>query len=250
MEKCKYVDNAQAQTEETRNNIDADCAFDLLKKGNERFVENSSLNRNLKEQRETTSRGQFPFAAILSCIDSRVSSELIFDQGIGDIFNIRVAGNFVNSTPDENENILAALEFAATLNKEKGVKLILVLGHTGCGAVESAFKCKEEVCDVIEQGVKYTLQEKDKLKPQFITPMLKRLRSNLKTKEVTMSPDLGKATEDNVINTIKHIRDLSPFLKKAEICKKIQIRGGIYDIRTGEVTFLKDEICDTIPKSV
>ncbi|MCL4144665.1 UNVERIFIED_CONTAM: hypothetical protein GTU68_065763, partial [Idotea baltica] len=106
-----------------------DSALQALKEGNSRFTSNLRANRNLTQQKIDTSKGQFPHSTILSCIDSRVSSELIFDQGIGDIFSVRIAGNFVN------EDILGSMEFACKL---AGTKLLVVLGHTSCGAVKGA----------------------------------------------------------------------------------------------------------------
>ena len=113
----------KAQTKETQAQMTPDSSLEELKKGNKRFVEKQQLSRNLMQQVSETSTGQFPFATVLSCIDSRVSSELIFDQGIGDIFSVRIAGNFVN------EDILGSMEFACKL---AGTKLVVVLGHTAC----------------------------------------------------------------------------------------------------------------------
>ena len=104
-------------------------SLDFLKEGNQRFQNNLKANRNLLEQVNDTSEGQFPFATILSCIDSRVSAELVFDQGLGDIFSVRIAGNFVN------EDILGSMEFGCKL---AGTNLIVVLGHTSCGAIKGA----------------------------------------------------------------------------------------------------------------
>ena len=119
----------KAQTKETQAKMTPDSSLEALKNGNQRFVEQKLYNRDFIQQVTETSTGQFPFATVLSCIDSRVSSELIFDQGIGDIFSVRIAGNFVN------EDILGSMEFACKL---AGTKLILVLGHTACGAVKGA----------------------------------------------------------------------------------------------------------------
>ena len=116
-----------AHTKITQGKMTPKSAMEELVNGNKRFVESQKVNRDLLKQVEQTSTGQFPFATILSCIDSRVSSELIFDQGIGDIFSVRIAGNFVN------EDILGSMEFACKL---AGTKLIVVLGHTSCGAVK------------------------------------------------------------------------------------------------------------------
>src|SRR3984957_20200947 len=126
----------RTHTKETRDKLTPDLALEVLKEGNERFVNNIKAHRNLLEQVNETSSGQFPFAAILSCIDSRTSAELIFDQGLGDIFSIRIADNILN------DDILGSMEFAC---KIAGSKLIVVLGHTKCGAIEGA-------CDNIQLG--------------------------------------------------------------------------------------------------
>src|ERR1041385_1767487 len=119
----------RTHTKETQDRLTPQLALEILKEGNKRFVNNIKAHRNLLEQANDTSSGQFPFAAILSCIDSRTSAELIFDQGLGDIFSIRIAGNVLN------EDILGSMEFAC---KIAGSKLIVVLGHSKCGAIEAA----------------------------------------------------------------------------------------------------------------
>ena len=119
----------KAHTKETQQSMTPEKALDFLKEGNLRFQSNLKANRNLLEQVNDTSEGQFPFATILSCIDSRVSAELVFDQGLGDIFSIRIAGNFIN------QDILGSMEFACKL---AGTKLLVVLGHTSCGAIKGA----------------------------------------------------------------------------------------------------------------
>ena len=119
----------KAHTSETQLTMTPDKALNFLKEGNERFQNNLKANRNLLQQVNATAEGQFPFATILSCIDSRVSAELVFDQGLGDVFSIRIAGNFVN------EDILGSMEFASKL---AGTKVIVVLGHTSCGAIKGA----------------------------------------------------------------------------------------------------------------
>ena len=128
--------NTATQTKESQSSVTPSSAMDLLKAGNARFVESKKANRNLNQQVSDTSTGQYPFATVLSCIDSRVSSELIFDQGIGDIFSVRIAGNFINT------DILGSMEFACKL---AGTPLVVVLGHTSCGAVKGA-------CDNAELG--------------------------------------------------------------------------------------------------
>jgi carbonic anhydrase len=129
-------DNSKTQNKSSQDNVTAGMAKEILKEGNNRFTEGKPVSRDLSQQVKDTSTGQFPFAAVLSCIDSRIPTEMIFDQGIGDIFNARIAGNFVN------KDILGSLEFACKL---AGSKLIVVLGHTSCGAVKGA-------CDKAELG--------------------------------------------------------------------------------------------------
>lgn len=259
MEKCKNVDNAQVQTKETRKDINPECALHLLTEGNQRFVNNSSLNRNLKRQTEETAGGQYPFAAVLSCMDSRTSSEIVFDQAIGDIFNIRIAGNFVTeccekmSEPKldqnvsgnasnislntmENTNVLGGLEFAVVM----GVKVILVLGHTGCGAVQNAIiPANKKTCEIVEQDEKYAWSETDKTKPKFISPMIDLLRENV-LEEGSQRPiqDLNKATWQNVEKTMNHIVNASPFISEAIKENKILLRGGVYDLSTRKVELL------------
>lgn len=123
-------------TKEQQQAITPEKAIELLKEGNKRFVNNLKLNRNLLQQVNETSQGQFPFAVILSCMDSRTPAELIFDQGLGDVFSIRVAGNILN------DDILGSIEFACQV---VGVKLIAVVGHTQCGAIKGA-------CDGVKLG--------------------------------------------------------------------------------------------------
>ncbi|MFT5986021.1 MAG: carbonic anhydrase, partial [Planctomycetota bacterium] len=126
----------KTHTKETQATMTPEKSLQFLKEGNERFQNNLKANRNLLQQVNETSDGQFPFAVILSCIDSRVPAELVFDQGIGDIFSVRVAGNIVN------EDILGSIEYGC---KVAGSKVVVVLGHTACGAVKGA-------CDDVKLG--------------------------------------------------------------------------------------------------
>ncbi|MFY0629879.1 MAG: carbonic anhydrase [Flavobacteriaceae bacterium] len=190
-------------------------AIEILKTGNQSFVENIASDRVLQTQVKKTSLGQTPFAAVLSCIDSRVPVETVFGLGVGDIFSFRAAGNFVDKKPIENNNILGSLEFAT----DSGVQLILVLGHTGCGAIKAA---------IGEPNPKW---------PLSLGIMVKRLRSNI-TKSSKVITDSDKAIKENVVNTIKYISKHSAFIKEKEKENKIEIRGGVYNIATGEVKFI------------
>jgi len=206
----------KAHTKETQTSISPEKAIQLLKEGNNRFIENKAINRNLLDQVKATSSGQFPFATILSCIDSRVSSELIFDQGIGDIFSARVAGNFVN------EDILGSMEFACKL---AGTKIVLVLGHTSCGAVKGA-------CDDAKLGNLTALISKIKPAVEAVEePIDKSLRNSSNIDFV------NTVAKKNVHMTIANIRTQSPVLKEMEDEEMIKIIGAMYDIKDGSVCF-------------
>ena len=204
----------KAQTKETQAQMSSASALKELKDGNQRFVEKKQLNRDLMQQVSETSTGQFPFATILSCIDSRVSSELIFDQGIGDIFSVRIAGNFIN------EDILGSMEFACKL---AGTKLVLVLGHTACGAVKGA-------CDHARLGNLTTLINK-------IEPSVEAVKEpeDVSLRNSSNIYFVNEVAAVNVKMTIENIRVKSQVLKELEDAGEIQIIGGMYDIKTGAV---------------
>lgn len=206
-------------TKEMQDAISPVMALDILKEGNKRFVNNLKVNRNLLQQANETSEGQHPFAVILSCIDSRTSAELIFDQGLGDVFSVRIAGNIIN------EDILGSMEFGC---KVAGSKIIVVLGHTKCGAVKGA-------CDHIEMG--------------NLTALLTKIRpavdDEITTKENRNSGNVEfveKVAAINVKRTVKSIIERSPILKEMIESGAIGIVGGIHDITTGEVTFYPETL--------
>ena len=207
----------KAHTKITQDKMTPVKALEFLKEGNERFQNNLMANRNLLEQVNDTSDGQFPFATILSCIDSRVSAELVFDQGLGDIFSIRIAGNFVN------EDILGSMEFACKL---AGTKLIVVLGHTSCGAIKGA-------CDHARMGNLTALI--NKIEPAVAavkepTEESKRNSGNLEF--------VDKVSAKNVELTLENIRERSRILAEMEDNNELLIKGAMYDIKNGQVTFL------------
>ncbi len=204
----------RTQSKESQQNISPEKALQILKDGNYRFINNLKANRNLLKQVNETSSGQFPFATILSCIDSRTSAELIFDQGLGDIFSIRIAGNILN------EDILGSMEFAT---KVVGAKIIMVLGHTKCGAIIGA-------CDHVEMGNITTLLKK--IKPAM--EMEKTVKENRNGDNMEY---VSKVTYLNVTHTIERIRKESSIIADLEKEKKIKIVGGIYDVENGTVTF-------------
>ncbi|MCP4884368.1 MAG: carbonic anhydrase [Flavobacteriales bacterium] len=207
----------KAQTKESQSALSQNQIIDLLKKGNLRFLENQTLSRNLQQQVEETSGGQFPFATVLSCIDSRIPVETIFDQGIGDLFSVRIAGNFVN------DDILGSMEFACKL---AGSKVLVVLGHTACGAVKGA-------CDGAELGKLTGMLEK-------IKPAVKAVTNPVDAAQRT-SANLDFVNEvavKNVSFTIDDIRSGSEVLAEMENNGEIQIVGAMYEVATGKVAFL------------
>lgn len=206
----------KAHTKETQATMTPEKSLEVLKEGNVRFQNNVQINRNLMNQMSDTSGGQFPFATVLSCIDSRVSSELIFDQGIGDIFSVRIAGNFVN------EDILGSMEFACKL---AGTKLLVVLGHTACGAVKGA-------CDHAEMGNLTKLIEK-------LNPAVNAVTSPTEAESRTSAniDFVNDVSKMNVQLTIDRIMTESPILAEMQANGEINIIGGMYDINTGIVTF-------------
>lgn len=204
-------------TKEMQAAITPSIALKLLEEGNKRFVNNLKANRNLLQQANETSDGQHPFAIILSCIDSRTSAELIFDQGLGDIFSVRIAGNIIN------EDILGSMEFAC---KIAGSKIIVVLGHSKCGAVRGA-------CDRAEMG--------------NLTALLSKIRPAVDTETETKDNRTSKnpifvenVAALNVKKTIKAIMERSTIL--ADMIKKSEIGliGGMHELSTGQVTFYTD----------
>ena len=204
-------------TEESQKKITPDIALNYLKEGNKRFLSNLKTDRNLLKQVNQTSDGQYPFATVLSCIDSRTSAELIFDQGLGDIFSLRIAGNVLNN------DILGSLEYACKIAKSK---LIVVLGHTRCGAVISAA---------------------NDFKLGHFTGLVKKLKPALDAETETTINRNGQnfsfvtsVSILNVKNTINQIRKKSKILNVMEKEEEILITGGIYDVETGEVTFFEN----------
>jgi len=194
--------------------ITPSMAIEILKEGNKRFMNNLKANRNLLEQANETSDGQHPFAVILSCIDSRTSAELIFDQGLGDVFSVRIAGNIIN------EDILGSMEFAC---KVAGSKIIVVLGHSKCGAIKGA-------CDHVEMGNLTALLSK-------IQPAVFDEKSELENRNSSNSDFVEKVAAINVKRTVNAIKERSPILKEMITNQEIGIIGGMHNLANGEVTF-------------
>lgn len=214
----------KAHNKETQSTVTPAMALEYLKEGNKRFVNNLKINRNLLEQVNDTRDGQWPFATILSCIDSRTSAELVFDQGLGDVFSIRIAGNILN------DDILGSMEFAC---KVAGSKIIVVLGHSACGAVKGAVS-------EVEMGNLTTLLSK-------IRPAVHNVRKKLKPGE---NPDFSelveKVSHENVSLTLKQILERSPIINKLYESGEIGLVSGYYSVETGEVEFMEVWIKESV----
>ena len=195
----------KTHTKEFQDHLSPSDAITVLKEGNQRFVNNLKTQRNHLDLVNETSEGQHPFAVILSCIDSRVPAELVFDQGLGDMFSARVAGNIVN------EDVLGSMEYGC---KVAGSKLIVVMGHTKCGAVTSA-------CQGVELG--------------NITSLLAKIKPAVEAS--SNIEDVDAVAKLNVELTIERIQKESPILKEMEDNGEIKIVGAMYSVETGAVSF-------------
>jgi carbonic anhydrase len=213
--KAHAVQSAVTQTKQTQSATTPQKALQMLKEGNTRFVQGNMLKRDLIHQVKATAIGQFPFATIVGCVDSRVSNELIFDLGIGDIFSLRVAGNVVN------DDILGSLEFTCAV---AGSKLIVVLGHTECGAVKGA--CDDVVLD-------------------NLTMTLARVKAAVKavpgydSDRTSKNKKFVQAVADkHVEQSLERIRRHSPILWGMINNGQIELVGAMYDVHNGKVTFM------------
>lgn len=204
----------KTQSKETQAALTPELAKQILINGNKRFVEGKQVERDLLSQVIDTSTGQFPFATILSCIDSRVSAELIFDQGVGDLFSIRVAGNIVN------DDVLGSMEFGC---KVAGSKILVVLGHSGCGAVKGA-------CDDVQLGNLTTLLSK-------IKPSVAAVTEPKENRNSQNSEFVENVSKKNVELTIENIKNSSPVLAEMVTNKEIELVGAMYNVSTGKVEF-------------
>jgi len=211
-----YSQNAAiTQTKETQSAISPSDALQLLKDGHSRYLSGKMLDRNLLEQVKASASGQYPYAVVLNCLDSRVIPESVFDQGIGDIFDARIAGNFVN------EDILGSMEFACKL---MGAKLILVVGHTNCGAIKGAI-------DDAELG--NLTQLLDKIKPAVAKTKYDGDKSSKNLEYVDL------VSKENVMLAIENIKLRSPVLKEMLDKNEIMIAGCMYNISDGTIEFYK-----------
>ncbi len=209
----------RAHTSETQATITPAKALNFLKEGNARFVNNLRINRDLLQQANETREGQWPFATIVSCIDSRTSAELVFDQGFGDIFSVRIAGNVVNT------DIVGSLEFAC---KIAGSKLIVVLAHTACGAIKGA-------CDHVELG--------------SLTELLSKIQPAVYEEKETSDPKSRNSKNSRFVENVATLnarRSVRSIVNRSIILEQLiengqaAIIGGKHDLESGQVTFFED----------
>ena len=206
----------KVHTQQTQAGTTPQMALEFLREGNRRFVNNLKANRDLLQQANLTRDGQWPFATILSCIDSRTSAELIFDQGLGDIFSVRIAGNIVNT------DILGSMEFAC---KVSGSKLIVVLGHTSCGAVKGA-------CDHVEMGNLTELLAK--LQPAVYQ---ERTVKDIDQRNSKNTAFVENVAHINVVRSVRSVVDRSYILEKMIEEEQIGVIGAMHDLESGVVEF-------------
>ncbi len=206
-------------TPTSRDKLTPADALRLLKEGNARFAANLRSNRDLKQQVRETAAGQQPFAVILGCIDSRAPAEILFDQGVGDLFNVRIAGNFLN------EDILGSMEFACHV---AGAKLIVVLGHSECGAIKGA-------CDNVQLG--------------HLSGLLRKLAPAVDSVSQPTDPDercssnasfVDAVARANMRLSVEGIPKRSEVLRELLESKRIDVVGAMYDVSTGTVSFQDD----------
>jgi carbonic anhydrase len=215
----------RTQTKDVQTQLTPRKAFDILVDGNRRFVSNLRLNRNLLQQVNETSDGQFPFAIVLSCIDSRTSAELIFDQGLGDIFSVRIAGNVLN------EDILGSMEFACQV---AGSKLIVVLGHTRCGAVKGA-------CTHVQLGHLTGLLGK-------IGPAIHEVEQ-ARGRQLEPQAFIEQVALENTRYQMRATLERSPILANLFQEGRIGLVGGMYSVESGEVRFFEESFNDSKEQS-
>lgn len=206
-------------TKETLDTMTPQKAIDFMKEGNQRFVNNLKVNRDLLQQANNYRDGQYPFAVVLSCMDSRTTVEHVFDQGLGDVFVIRIAGNVLN------EDIIGSMEYACGV---VGSKLILVLGHSKCGAIKGA-------CANVEMGHLTQLLTK-------VTPSIKEVANKMPDADHKSEAFVEAVSQQNVLRTLNDILERSTILNSLYDKGEIGLAGAYYDIATGKVDFMKEMV--------
>lgn len=221
---------ADAATRKKQQQITPDQVLEFMREGNRRFVDGNRLNRDFGRQICATATGQFPFAAVLSCIDSRVPTELVFDLGVGDIFSVRVAGNVIGTKS------LGSLEYAVGV---AGVKLVVVLGHTNCGAVTSSVKLVSSDQNAMNvTGCEHLQAIVDEIAPSIAKRSAESLESLPAAELTAFIDDVAKR---NVLHTVAEITRRSTVIRNADENGQINVIGAMYDVRTGAIQFLENE---------
>lgn len=206
-------------TAETQATMTPEKALQFLKEGNGRFVQNLKVQRNLLDQAAQYSYGQYPFAIILSCMDSRTSAELIFDQGLGDVFSVRVAGNVLN------DDIIGSMEYAC---KAVGSKLIMILGHSKCGATAGA--CAEKEIGNLTQLLRK------------MTPSVDKVKLENATYDPSSAEFVDEVSRQHVLTSMDELLERSEVLREMFVDGKIGIVGAYHEIATGEVKYLREDM--------
>ncbi|GGI76467.1 carbonic anhydrase family protein [Legionella impletisoli] len=208
---------SKVATESKQSQMTPKQALKRLKEGNERFLNNKLLQRNYLAQAKQSSYGQFPWVVVLNCMDSRSVPEFIFDQGLADMFTLRVAGNILN------EDILGSLEFAT---KAAGARLIVVLGHTSCGAVRGA-------CEGVQLGhLNHVLDQ--------ISPLVEPAKKDSGLSSCSKPELVNLIAKDNALHVAREIQQQSPIIQNLITNGQVGIVAGMHDIRTGKVTFFEE----------
>ncbi|MFT4555477.1 MAG: carbonic anhydrase [Planctomycetaceae bacterium] len=224
---------ADYSTRELQNQATPDQVLEILREGNRRFSTGNQLSRDFMRQVDATAQGQTPLAVVLSCIDSRVPAELVFDLGLGDVFSVRVAGNVIGTKS------LASMEYGV---KVAGVKLVLVMGHTRCGAVTSSVELVDSNQDAkVATGCEHLQSIVDELSPS-VTELLTRPLSELSPAEVETLVD--KVARHNVQRTVKEVVSRSTVIREAVDDSRVRVVGAVYDVKSGEIEFLEDDASD------
>ncbi len=220
-------------TQELKEKITPDRVIEIMRAGNRRFIAGKRLNRDLTRQVDATAEGQFPYAAVLSCIDSRVPTELVFDLGVGDIFSVRVAGNVIGTKS------LGSLEYGVGVS---GVKLVVVLGHTRCGAVTSSVKlvCNNQNAESVT-GCEHLQAIVNEIAPSIEGQSAESL-DQLEPSE--LDGYIDGVAERNVLHTVEEILRRSTVIRKSAESGEIKVVGAMYDVKTGSIVFLGDEFTE------
>lgn len=235
-DQIQYIDFSNR---EMQDSLTPERILEIFKEGNERFRNGTPITRDLNRLLNVTSAGQFPMAVVLSCIDSRTPAEIVFDLGLGDVFSVRIAGNVIS------RKVIGSIEYSCAV---AGAKLILVMGHTSCGAVRAAVDLVSSKKSVLEAtGCGHLDSLIDEIKHSINADIIKNFHSAKATQKEVYANEVAYR---NVLRTIKLIRERSKTLDKLVVEQKIAIIGGMYDIGSGQVTFFQSKASSVVPLSL